>query len=204
MNANAHRRGPALPSTVTDPRMLRTREALHNALLELLERKQFDKITIREIVGKAQVGYATFFRHHASKEELLNEVAAEQVGHLMKVTLPLLDASNTRIACVALCRYVGQHRATWRALLTGGASGTVREEFIRLSSEGASHIQTSGWLPVGLGAVYGVAATTEILAWWLRRPKGESSEEQIAEILDRLVVTPALGVIGSKRPSRGK
>jgi hypothetical protein len=37
-----------------------------------------------------------------------------------------------------------------------------------------------------------VSATVEILAWWLRRPD-EFSVEAIAEIVDRLVVTPAVG-----------
>jgi hypothetical protein len=45
---------------------------------------------------------------------------------------------------------------------------------------------------VELGAIYGVGATVEILAWWLRQPR-EFTVERIAEIIDRLVVTPAVG-----------
>src|SRR5262249_55645914 len=93
-------------SPVTDMRMLRTRKALRRALLALLERKQLDQITVRDIVAEAGIGYATFFRHHASKEDLLNEIAAEQVGRLMDLTLPLLDPTDTRVSCLALCKYV--------------------------------------------------------------------------------------------------
>src|SRR3974390_644861 len=82
----------------TDARMLRTRKALQTAMLVLLERKQFDQVTIREIAAEAGIGYATFFRHHASKAELLEELAAEQIGKLMALTLPLLDAADTRVA----------------------------------------------------------------------------------------------------------
>lgn len=204
MSTNAPRRYRARPSPLTDARMLRTREALRRALLGLLERKQLDQITIRDIANEADIGYATFFRHHASKEELLNEIAAEQIAQLMALTMPLLDAANTRVACLALCKYVGEHRATWSALLTGGASGTLRAEFIRLASEGSSRVRTNGWLPVELGAVYGVAATIEILTWWLRRPDDAISAEGIAEILDRLVVAPAIGTISSNQPDRRK
>jgi len=171
--------------------MLRSRQALRRALLALLERKQLDQISIRDIVAEAGVGYATFFRHHASKEELLNEIAAEQVGSLMALTLPLLDPTDTRVSCLALARYVDKHRALWSGLLTGGAANTLRAEFIRLAQESAAQVRSSEWIPVELGAVYGVTATIEILAWWLRRPAGEYTPEQVAEFIDRLVVAPA-------------
>ena len=179
-------------SAVTDARMRRTRKALHSAMLVLLERKQFDQVTIREIAAEAGIGYATFFRHHASKAELLEEVAAEQIGKLMALTLPLLDAADTRVSCLALCKYVGEHRALWSALLTG-AGRVMREEFIRLAAlDSAGLGRTRSWLPVELGAIYGVTATVEILTWWLRRPD-EFTAEQIAEIIDRLILIPTIG-----------
>src|ERR1700733_10771056 len=179
--------------TGTDARMLRTRAALRHALLRLLERKHFDQITVRDITAEAKIGYATFFRHHESKAELLEDVAEEQIGNLMALALPLLVADDTRGSCLALCRYVNEHRAIWSALLTGGAAGAMREEFIRQAMQvGASQVQKSNWLPVELGAICGVTATVEILAWWLRQPD-DFSVERIAEIVDRLVMTPAGG-----------
>ena len=178
---------------VTDARMVRTRAALRRALLALLERKHFDQITVRDIAAEAGIGYATFFRHHESKSELLDEVAKEQIATLMALAVPLLAAADTRGSCLALCKYVNEHRAIWSALLTGGAAGAMREEFIRQAMQlGARQVQRSNWLPVELGAIFGVSATVEILAWWLRQPAG-FGVERIAEIVDRLVVTPAVG-----------
>ena len=179
-------------TTVTDARMRRTRKALQAAMLSLLERKHFDQVTIREIAAEAGIGYATFFRHYSSKAALLEELAAEQIGKLMALTLPLLDAADTRVSCLALCKYVSEHRTLWSALLTG-AGGVMREEFIRLATQDSAALgRTRSWLPVELGAIYGVTATVEILTWWLRRPD-EYTAEQIAEIVDRLVVIPTIG-----------
>jgi len=173
--------------------MVRTRAAMRQALLALLERKQLDQITVRDIAAEASIGYATFFRHHESKWELLQEVAEEEIGRLMALGLPLLAAADTRGSALALCKYVREHRAIWSALLTGGAAGAMREEFIRQAMQlGASQVQKSDWLPVELGAIYGVSATVEILAWWLRQPE-KFSVERIAEIVDRLVMTPSVG-----------
>jgi AcrR family transcriptional regulator len=190
------------PLDATDARQLRTRKVLRSALLALLERKQLAQISVRDIVAEAGIGYATFFRHHASKEELLDEIAAEQIEHLMSLALPLLDARNTRASCLALCQYVGEHRALWSALLTGGAAGTLRAEFIRLAKGGVGKVRSSGWLPVELGAVYGVGATIEILTWWLQRPASEYSAERVAEFVDRLVVAPSTASARRDAPTR--
>src|ERR1700743_1796630 len=99
MILNVSPRGGPRSSPVTDARMLRTRKALRSALLALLERKQLDQISVRDIVAEARIGYATFFRHHASKEDLLNEIAADQVGRLMALAFPLLSATDTRASC---------------------------------------------------------------------------------------------------------
>lgn len=191
-------------SPVTDVRMLRTRKALRRALLALLERKQLDQITVRDIVAEAGIGYATFFRHHASKEDLLNEIAAEQVGRLMELTLPLLDPPETRVSCLAVCEYVSKHRALWSALLTGGAAGALRAEFIRLAKESAAKRRVNDWLPVELGAVYGVAACIEILTWWLQTPVGEYTPQQVGEFLDRLVVAPSTSPERHATPAKKK
>src|SRR5262249_50883866 len=156
-------------------------------LLALLERKQLDQISVRDIVAEAGVGDATFFPPHPPKEDLLDGISAEQVGGRMGGALARLGPTEKRGSCLALCKDVDQHRTLWAALLTGGAAGALRAEFIRLAMQGAGTVRSHDWLPVELGTVYGVSASIEILTWWLRRPAGEYSPEQVAEFLDRLV-----------------
>ena len=195
---------PPPVTTTTDARMVRTRAAMRKALLALLERKQLDQITVRDIAAEARIGYATFFRHHESKWELLKDVAEEEITRLMAQGMPLLVADDTRGSALALCRYVRENRAVWSALLTGGAAGAMREEFIRQAMhQGAAQVQKSPWLPVELGAIYGVSATVEILAWWLRQPN-DFGVERIAEIVDRLVIAPSIGRNKMKAQPRRK
>ena len=49
----------ASPAITTDARKLRSRDALYAAFLKLLERKNLDQISIREIAAAAGVGHAT-------------------------------------------------------------------------------------------------------------------------------------------------
>lgn len=64
----------------TDRRVRRTRAALGQALLDLAAERPFEALTVREIVDRADVGDATFFRHYASKEARLRLLFAAQRG----------------------------------------------------------------------------------------------------------------------------
>ena len=173
-----------------DVRIMRTREALHRALLALLEHKPLDQITIREITASARIGYATFFRHHPTKESLLEDLATEQIERLVALTLPVLESVDGRASCRALCDYVMEHRTLWSALLAGGAAGAMREEFIRVSKQvAAKRVNHLSWLPTDLGVIFSASAILEILTWWLRQ-SDNIEVERIAEIIDRLVISP--------------
>jgi AcrR family transcriptional regulator len=177
---------------VPKKRATRSRAALMEALLVLLQQKPFDKVTVREITDQASVGYATFFRHFTDKDELLHDMAAGEISKLLTMTLPMLYTVETRPSTQALCAYVWSNRAIWSTLLTGGAAGVLKDEFNRQAQEVAiRHPKTDSGLPGDLAVVFSVAATVEIIAWWLRHPQPPSISE-MAAIIDRLVVLPSL------------
>jgi AcrR family transcriptional regulator len=175
-----------------DPRAVRSREALRSAFLELLETKALEQITIQEITERAGVGYVTFFRHHGTKEALLSEIAADQIRRLVELTLPVLDAVDSRAASVALCSYVNEHRALWSTLLTGGAAAVLREEYIRKSAEVAEvRAKPGAWLPSDIAGILFVSSTLELLTWWLRQ-KNPMPVEQVAAMHDRVITSPVI------------
>lgn len=181
-----------VPIAPMDARMVRTRTALRNALLALIQRKPFEQISIRDIVAEAAIGYATFFRHYPGKEALIEDVASVEVEGLFALTLPARTSGGNRASAMALCHYVDSKRAIWTALLTGGAVGVMREEFIRIARDvGTREIQSSSWLPTELGVVLGVSGAFEVLSWWLRQPV-DYPIDKVAELLDRLVISPPL------------
>lgn len=181
--------------TSLDARMQRTRSALCAALLALLEEKPFDQVTVREITRKADVGYATFFRRYPDKEALLNDLAAGEISALIAMTVPILFAADSGTACRTLCACVGERHKLWSALLTGGAAATMREEFIRQAKQVADgQPNPDTWLPGDLRVVYATGGVVDVLAWWLQqRPRPPANE--MAEILDRLVIAPTLATV---------
>jgi len=175
-----------------DARARRSMKAMQTALLALIEERPFGKITVEDIAARAGTGRSTFYRYYATKEALLDEIATVEIEELFALTFPLLDTSGTRASSLALAKYVDARRKLWTVLLTGGASAVMRAAFVKLAIDSAQNATFANTdIPVELGAVFGVAATIEILSWWLRQPQPVSVDD-VAGFLDRLAVRPSL------------
>lgn len=57
-----------------DPRSIRARRALHEALKALLQEKPFAKITVTNISSRSGLSRHTFYNHYETKEDLLNSL----------------------------------------------------------------------------------------------------------------------------------
>ena len=178
------------PSKSGDARAQRSAEAMRAAFLDLIERKPLEDISIKEITDGAGVSYPTFFRRYATKNELLEEIATDEVRALISLGHAALNGEGQGSA-FDLCSYVHAHRKLWTVLLNGGAAHIMRAEFARIAEElGHSGPRANPWLPVELAAPFVTSGIFEILAWWLRQPEDYPLDDIVA-LFDALIVDVA-------------
>ena len=65
-----------------DRRQRKSREAIFSAFANLLSKKEFNEITVGEIIEKADIARATFYSHFETKEYLLKELLEELFCHI--------------------------------------------------------------------------------------------------------------------------
>src|SRR5215207_798438 len=61
----------------TDARVKRTRDALGDALITLMQEKPFETIKVQDVLDRAQVSRSTFYTHYTDKDDLLMSDAEE-------------------------------------------------------------------------------------------------------------------------------
>ena len=77
-----------------DRRQQKTRKAIFNAFILLLAKKNYERITVEEIINLADVGRATFYAHFETKDFLLKDLCAELFDHLFLAQEDADDKKN--------------------------------------------------------------------------------------------------------------
>ncbi|NRS48855.1 TetR/AcrR family transcriptional regulator [Brevibacillus sp. HB2.2] len=72
-----------IKKNAADPRVIRTRRLLQDAFASLIQEKDFESITVRDIAERATVNRATFYAHFVDKFEILEARLMESFMAIM-------------------------------------------------------------------------------------------------------------------------
>src|SRR6185369_11156012 len=104
----------------TDARVRRTRDALGDGLVALMQEKPFDSITVQDVLDRANVSRATFYTHYSDKDDLLMSDAEEFFEMISNALSEHNDRSNRVFPVKEFFHHVSQMSAFVRALSTAG------------------------------------------------------------------------------------
>ncbi len=168
----------------TDPRILRSRQMLMEALARLLDRKEFDDISVQEIADEATLNRATFYLHYADKNALLQAMTAARFRDLIgRRGLSFTDCDGAlRAIALGVCDYLAETTGCPSQLMKMPLEGSIIPVVEGIFREGAAHHPARpGVDPALLGttaawAIFGAARR------WLQTPDRIPAEEMAAKI----------------------
>lgn len=199
------------PEGVTDRRIERTRRQLNDALGALIGAKAYERITVSEILQRANVGRSTFYTHFRDKDELL----VSHIHDMLRAFRPLGQSSEAALPERILAfsfpflEHIQHHRHLGAPKM-GERGRTVLHEYVRrvlaeriiqdLDAESGRR-QGSGDIEPSLLAQYIASTFVLVLHWWMDRRNTVSAAD--ADKSFRTLVLPALGTVRSvPRPER--
>lgn len=68
-----------------DVRIIKNKRVIENAMILLLQRKEFSKITIQDICQEALVSRSTFYAHYLDKYDLLEKIVDKYFSVLQEL-----------------------------------------------------------------------------------------------------------------------
>jgi AcrR family transcriptional regulator len=190
-----------------DPRVQRTCILLREALLDLLDEKRFEAITVADISERAKVNRATFYRHYQDKYDLVVQifegVAEELVSELnTRIQQRLINLDDPPAVWARLFHYFAEHARLYRALL--GKTGTpwlVTQAYERFAGpllKSFRAMRPAGSLskmPEEVATTFALHLLIGVVAWWLEYDM-PYSPEQMASWFVRFVSQGYFHVLG--------
>ena len=171
-----------------DRRVRRTRDALGDALIALIQEKQFDDITVQEVLDRAGIGRSTFYAHYRDKDDLfLSDM--EEFFEMMSTILLRHPEASKRVAPVReLFAHVAEMGQLPSALLASGKmqdfQEMAQEYFARAIEQRLVVVASSRFSSPGQRTAMAHAfagALMSLLLWWFHHGATPSPEE-----MDRL------------------
>jgi AcrR family transcriptional regulator len=171
----------------SDERIRRTRNRLGAALVALIQEKPIDKVTVQEVLDRANVGRSTFYFHYSDKNDLfLSEL--EEGLEMWSTTLSRKREMSRRVAPVAeFFAHVADARKLYRALVEAGRINAFFELAQGYFARGIAHrLKEKGPENVVQRELDALSHSLAgnllaLLKWWL-----DSGAKESPQAMDRL------------------
>lgn len=173
-----------------DRRIKRTQNLLAKALIELTLEKSYEAVTIRDITERADVGYATFFRHYGNKAALLKDVLEVVLAELLGLLEPSqVPASEHAEIGKLIFQYAEQHKEVVQVLLS---NHSLSQHLIELGTRNAlANLDVcTDLIPAEIVAHHIVVSTIGLVEWWLAHNR-PYSVERMGLIYQQLIMQSA-------------
>jgi AcrR family transcriptional regulator len=179
-------------SDATDPRILRSRRMLMDAMAKLLSRKEFADISIQDIADEATLNRATFYLHYPDKSALLQAMTDIRFRDLMERRgISFTDCSGAlRAIALGVCDYLAESTSCPGQLAQMGLEGSIVPAVEGMLMEGLSHRAMAPGIDATLLATTAAWAVFGAARRWFQTPNRIPAEEMAAEI--ETIVKPLL------------
>lgn len=173
---------------VSNLRVRRTQKLLREALVEVIEERGFDALTVGEITERAMVSRAAFYRNYQDKYDLVEQIFEEAMSALLNA-VGEIGPEHPPEMWVKFFEHIAAFERLYRALLgSKGSPWFVRK--MRASLAGL--VSELGQLPHGPNAsnhpIHHTFSDTfvpdlvsalfvEAITWWLERDRPYTPRE---------------------------
>jgi len=164
-----------------DRRIRRTRAAIQQALTTLILEKGFDRVTVTDIIDRADVGRSTFYAHFTDKHDVFDDMIGDLSGYLrggatatapelFSFSLPLFEHVHEQRAVISALFGDG-HDSIANKAVSKALSAMVREELAPLDARPSNEVPSLDLLVEFVVATYALVTRNWIDSGFAGSPR---------------------------------
>lgn len=192
----------------TDRRIRRTRRALLDAFTNLVLDKGYERITVQDILDRADIGRSTFYAHFRDKEALLRACFDGMRDELRKEFAAITPGTTIDPAgpAAVVFQHAYQHRSVYKALCGEKGGHLVYRHLNRLIGDlVGEHLRphlaaARSDLPADVVAEFYASSVVGLLTWWVDHDF-RHGPARMASTHQRLTTPGILAALTSPAPS---
>jgi len=189
-----------------DPRVVRTHQLLRKALIELMEERDFESITVQEISDRATIKRATFYLHFEDKQTFVETYIDEILEDLRHKMLFATDSDPAEFdmlsgkphpSFVRLFHQIAENFNVYYALLVrnrvpyfAASLQQVIHEFISRGVDFTEPDDRNLTATREIVIKYVESAFLEVVIWWIANNMPYAEEEIAAHLMNLSIRGP--------------
>ncbi|QJD85606.1 TetR/AcrR family transcriptional regulator [Cohnella herbarum] len=151
----------------TDPRILRTRQLIRDAFIDLLEETDLEKITVNRITERATINRVTFYLHYQDIPDMLEKMADDMVSEIQAIYSAVPNPSRTSDVdwsmFVQMLEHIAENSKFYKVLLASKRIPVFNERLRKLMADFISSRTENRENPL---SVSGVSVQRDIAIWY--------------------------------------
>ncbi|MDR6554819.1 TetR/AcrR family transcriptional regulator C-terminal domain-containing protein [Paenibacillus qinlingensis] len=176
-----------------DPRVLRTRQLIRDAFIELLQEFELEKITVNRIAKRATINRVTFYLHYRDIPDMMDRLAEDMINDIDAILKQAPDPPGFNMQIVVqMLEHIADNSRFYKTLLASKRFPVFTERLMKLIAEFiTSRIDkleavTKLTVKRDIAIWYGSSAIIGTIVFWLRNDLPYTPEflsAQLAELL---------------------
>lgn len=122
--------------SAVDPRILRTRQLIRGAFVELLQEMDIEKLSVNKIAERATINRVTFYLHYRDITDMMEKMADEMIENIERIVdeyAPHFEKQRTEEAWPVLVKLL-EHFAENASFLSSGSCYKAHTDFYRTTA----------------------------------------------------------------------
>ena len=173
-----------------DKRKEKTINVIYEAVAKLIKEKDYDDITIQDLLDKASISRSTFYAHYKTKDELLLSISNHIFEHVFSKTLQEEKTHDFSKDVILDYRHLIEHifyhirdeREVFEGILSNKVNALFLMEFRNqlskfVTSYFSNYPMTNNFIPLELKKSLAIEEFIVVLKYWVDNGFKENPEE---------------------------